>query len=53
MKNPQRMQLLEAFNYLNKQIPYHLLSHELILLFVLFDLEPQVLIIGQLHYYAL
>jgi hypothetical protein len=53
MKNAQSMKLLETLNDLYKKVPDHLFSHELVSFFVLFNLKPEVLIVGQLHYYAL
>ena len=53
MKNPQRMQLFQPLNDLYEKVPNHLLGHELITLFILLNPKPKVLIVGQLHYYAL
>jgi hypothetical protein len=53
MKNSQGMQLFEALNNLHKQVPNDLFSEELILFFAVLNLKPEILIVGQLHYYAI
>jgi hypothetical protein len=53
MKNPQSMELFEALNNLEKQVPNNLLSEKLILFFTVLNLKPEILIVGQLHYYAI
>ena len=53
MKNSQLMQLFQPLNDLYEKVPNHLLGHELITLFILLNPKPKVLIVGQLHYYAL
>ena len=53
MENAQNMQLFQPLNNLNKQVPDHLFSHELVLLLVVLNIISQILIVCQLHYYTI